>query len=80
MLKLGLGLAGGGLGAWREASGHIAYKSPGRRYTEHCLARVTATLSEDSLTLRDTVPHAVRAYTHMHKGSGSKTGARRKLQ
>lgn len=36
--------AAGGLEACREASGHIAYKSPGCRHTEHCLARVTATL------------------------------------
>lgn len=69
MLKLGLGLAGGGLRAWREAPGHIAYKSPGHRYTEHCLARVTATLSEERL--EDTVPHTpCRLYTHMHKCAG----------
>lgn len=41
-------------GAWREACGHIAYKSPGHRYTEHCLATATAPLSEDSMTRKDT--------------------------
>lgn len=64
VLKLGLGLAGGGLGARREASGHIAYKSPGHIYTENCLARATATLSGDGLTLIDTVPHAMHTYMH----------------
>lgn len=49
VLKLGRRLAGDGPGACREASGRIAYKSPGHIYTERCLARVMATLSEDSL-------------------------------
>lgn len=65
MLKLGQGLAGDSPRAWRKATSHIGYKSPGHRYTENCLARVTATLSEDSLSLEDTVSHAsMHIYIH----------------
>lgn len=65
MLKLGQGLAGDSPRAWRKASGHIGYKSPGHRYMENCLARVTATLSEDSLSLEGTVVNAsMHIYIH----------------
>lgn len=80
VLKLGQGLAGGSLGLWREASDHIRYKSPGHRYTEHCLARVTATLSEDGPSHEDAVTRAMHAYTPTHKWTGLKMGAWKELQ
>lgn len=69
MQKLGLALAGSGLRGL-EASGHIAYKSPGHLHTKHCLTRAAAPLSGDGPTLEDTEPHALHAY--MHKCAGWK--------
>lgn len=66
MLKLGQGLAGDSPRAWRKATSHIGYKSPGHRYTENCLARVTATLSEDSLSLEDTARLDAYIHTQTH--------------
>lgn len=67
-----------GAGGRHPVTSHINHLAT---YTsQSCLATVMATLSGDSLTPRDTVPHDIHAYTRTNASPAGKKRAWRKLQ